>query len=127
MMLNTWIVEKGVTPFTPGDWGVTNIQRSEVHWFQTQEWAQLCAAHFNRLENIKYADATINIGSTDWFLTTNSPNIQISHQAEQSDWICHLFGSNGDGISWTPKKGKVPNWFWRKMQYLFFGNKWVKK
>ena len=45
---------------------------------------------------------------------------------EYSDWQCHMFGSNGDGISWRPLKGKEPNWFWRKMQYLCFGNKWVK-
>jgi hypothetical protein len=45
---------------------------------------------------------------------------------EYSDWQCHLFGGNGHGISWRPLKGKEPNWFWRKMQYLCFGNKWVK-
>jgi len=43
-----------------------------------------------------------------------------------SEWQCHLFGSNGQGISWRPVKGQEPNWFWRKMQYLCFGNKWVK-
>jgi hypothetical protein len=46
---------------------------------------------------------------------------------EYSEWQCHLFGSNSDnGISWRPLEGKEPNWFWRKMQYLCFGNKWVK-
>jgi hypothetical protein len=46
---------------------------------------------------------------------------------EYSEWQCHLFGGNSDnGISWRPLKGKEPNWFWRKMQYLCFGNKWVK-
>ncbi len=43
-----------------------------------------------------------------------------------SDWQCHLFGSNGDGISWRPIKGQEPNRFWRMMQYLCFGCKWVK-
>ena len=26
----------------------------------------------------------------------------------------------------TPE-GKVPNWFWRTMQYLILGNRWVKE
>ena len=47
---------------------------------------------------------------------------------ELSDWVCYMFGSNGaDGISWIPPKGKEPNWFWRKMQFLAFGNRWVKE
>lgn len=46
---------------------------------------------------------------------------------QYSDWECHCFGCDGDGIIWTPLKGKAPNWFWRKMQYLIFGNRWVKK
>jgi len=46
-----------------------------------------------------------------------------------SDWKCHLFGKSlsDDGIIWTPSKGKEPNFFWRYMQYLILGNKWVKK
>jgi hypothetical protein len=47
-------------------------------------------------------------------------------EPELSDWQCHTFGSNGDGITWRPLKGKVPNCFWRKMQYLAFGNKWIR-
>jgi len=46
---------------------------------------------------------------------------------EASDWQCHLFGGDSNSITWTPAKGEEPNWFWRKMQYLCFGNKWVKK
>jgi hypothetical protein len=47
---------------------------------------------------------------------------------EPSDWKCYLFGgSHTSSIVWTPTKGEVPCWFWRKMQWLFFGNKWVKK
>jgi len=45
---------------------------------------------------------------------------------EYSEWQCYLFGSNGEGICWRPVKGKEPNWFWRKMQYFCFGNRWVK-
>ena len=46
---------------------------------------------------------------------------------EYSEWQCYMFGGKpGEGISWRPRKGQEPNWFWRKMQYLCFGNKWVK-
>lgn len=42
---------------------------------------------------------------------------------EPSDWECHLFG----GLVWHPLKGQEPNAFWRLMQYLCFGNRWVKR
>jgi hypothetical protein len=46
---------------------------------------------------------------------------------ERSDWQCYCFGSSDtDGIVWTPEKDKEPSWFWRKMQYLCFGNKWER-
>lgn len=47
---------------------------------------------------------------------------------EMSEWRCYLFGGRPDtsSISWRPFKGKEPNWFWRKMQWLIFGNLWVK-
>lgn len=45
---------------------------------------------------------------------------------EYSGWTCHLFGADGNGISWTPLKGKEPNRFWRWMQFVCFGNRWVK-
>ena len=54
--------------------------------------------------------------------------IKVEKELEYSDWRCRLFGAGeDDGISWTPLKGKEPNWFWRKMQYIIFGNKWIKK
>lgn len=45
--------------------------------------------------------------------------------AESTEWKCELFGGD-NGITWTPRINQVPCWFWRKMQYLCFGNKWVK-
>ena len=46
---------------------------------------------------------------------------------EFSDWQCLMFGGTGtDGFTWRPLKGGEPNWFWRKIQYLIAGNKWVK-
>lgn len=48
---------------------------------------------------------------------------------DYSEWYCYLFGNKpGDfGLVWRPLAGKEPNWFWRKMQYVFFGNLWVKE
>ena len=43
---------------------------------------------------------------------------------ELSEWKCYLFGS--PELVVVPQKGSVPNWFWRKMQYLILGFKWVK-
>ena len=121
MKLNTWKVIQGLPPYTPVGWEVTDDQRTESYWFKTREFAQICADLFNRLEDIKNCGKNISTESVE--------NIIISpiRSPKLSDWTCYLFGSNGDGVAWKPADGKVPNWFWRKMQYLFFGNKWVKK
>lgn len=47
---------------------------------------------------------------------------------EHSEWVCYMFGSSGvNNFVWRPAKGKHPNWFWRKMQYLLLGHRWVKE
>ena len=46
---------------------------------------------------------------------------------ELSVWQCHLFDGDINGIVYTPVKGNAPNWFWRKMQYICFGHRWVKR
>ena len=43
-----------------------------------------------------------------------------------SVWECHLFGTGKNGMVLRPLKGGKPIWFWRWMQWLCFGNKWVK-
>jgi hypothetical protein len=61
------------------------------------------------------------------FGVINSDSTLVFKQPEHSEWTCHLFGGTSvDGLSWTPPKGKEPNRFWRWMQYLCFGNRWVK-
>ena len=45
---------------------------------------------------------------------------------QPSEWKCELFGCRSGGMVLRPQKGNEPNWFWRWMQYLAFGNKWVK-
>ena len=58
--------------------------------------------------------------------TSETPIITCITAPEQSDWQCELFGMGPTGMVLRPKKGSEPNWFWRWMQYLCFGNKWVK-
>ena len=57
-------------------------------------------------------------------------NIPISSSTitvpERSEWQCEMFGMGPHGMIWHPTKGQEPNWFWRWMQYLAFGNKWVR-
>lgn len=43
-------------------------------------------------------------------------------QIEYSEWHCYIT----DNFVLRPEKGKEPIWFWRWMQYLAFGFKWVK-
>ena len=47
-------------------------------------------------------------------------------QPELSEWKCELFGTTG-GMTLHPTVEQVPNWFWRKMQFLVLGNRWIKE
>lgn len=47
-------------------------------------------------------------------------------QPEPSEWKCELFGC-GESVVLHPTKGSEPNWFWRQMQFLCFGNRWVRE
>jgi hypothetical protein len=47
-------------------------------------------------------------------------------EIKYSKWKCLMFGTRNDGITFSPREGKEPNWFWRKMHYLILGHKWVK-
>lgn len=53
-------------------------------------------------------------------------DISFLKQQEYSNWKCELFGIGPTGITINPLKGKEPNWFWRWMQYVCFGNRWTK-
>jgi hypothetical protein len=108
------------------DWFEVTNYKGESYWFKTREWAELCQEHFIRLACILDKEITYTNTGDLIYRTTDSIQYNI-YAPEQSEWTCYLFGSNGEGISWVPSKGKVPNWFWRKMQYLILGNRWVKK
>ena len=43
-----------------------------------------------------------------------------------SEWYCELFGL-GQGMVLNPGTVNIPNRFWRVMQYLVLGNKWIKR
>ena len=64
------------------------------------------------------------------FIQLEDSTIQEIATSEQSEWQCYLFGNNpknNTGLVWRPNKGCEPNWFWRKMQWLIFGNYWVRE
>lgn len=45
---------------------------------------------------------------------------------KQANWRVELFGLGPHGIIVRPdSSAKYPNWFWRKMQYIFFGNEYI--
>jgi hypothetical protein len=49
------------------------------------------------------------------------------NDVEYAEWSCYLFGGEPvSGIVWRPLKGHEPNWFWRWMQFVCFGNRWIK-
>jgi hypothetical protein len=56
---------------------------------------------------------------------TNGLAYTTLHVPESSDWKCEMFGMGAGGLIWHPRKGQEPMWFWRMMQYLCFGNKWI--
>ena len=57
--------------------------------------------------------------------TTSSNSVYGSFKLPVYTWKCELFGVSG-AYCLMVEEHKVPNWFWRKMQYLCFGNKWIK-
>ena len=52
-------------------------------------------------------------------------HIKFLELPQQAGWSCQLFGC-GTAIVIRPNIGQVPNRFWRFMQWLAFGNRWIK-
>lgn len=46
---------------------------------------------------------------------------------KEGKWKCELFGCGKNGLTLMPQDEDVPNFFWRWMQYLCFGNRWSLK
>jgi len=102
-----------------------------IHEAVREAYANINLRHSHALSDPRFSWNDYDqqyIGDINWNWigdceATQSPNVY----PEQSEWICYLFGGEYDsGIGWRPLKGKHPNWFWRKMQYIMFGNNWVK-
>ncbi len=53
-----------------------------------------------------------------------APNVFMMSAPKMSEWRCDLFGT--PDICLHPRKGNEPNWFWRWMQFLAFGNRWYR-
>ena len=70
-----------------------------------------------------YSDTESTVRTTG---STTNTAYSLPQQLELSEWKCEMFGFGSRGMVWRPVKGKEPNWFWRWMQYLVLGNKWVK-
>ncbi len=51
---------------------------------------------------------------------------KILELPKYSKWHCEMFGTGPTGMVLRPEEGKEPNFFWRWMQYIIFGNKWIK-
>jgi hypothetical protein len=114
-----WYVMQGIPPMTRSGWEVTNRSGTkESYWFETKEWAEFCAEHFNRLEDI-VPQKTIRVTALGDALSC----VGFHKEHVPSQWTCYFT----DSFRYTPSEGKEPNAFQRKMQELMFGFKWVKK
>lgn len=83
------------------------------------------------IHNENFIESTVGWKSGEFIISRDEENVGSSYafikMPEKSPWRCHLFGSKDcGGIVWMPNRGEEPNWFWRKMQFLFFGNRWIK-
>lgn len=88
--------------------------------FMTYEFAYACCTLLNKLERQYSPVYNINMHTGEYSVTKE--NILYS----ESGWECELFGM-GRSIVVKTNKENVPCWFWRKMQYLVFGNVWIWK
>lgn len=49
---------------------------------------------------------------------------EYKYEYSDKHWKCQVFGIQKFELN--PADSDVPNWFWRQMQYLILGNKWIK-
>lgn len=69
----------------------------------------------------------LNTGKDSVYLgIAANASLEIYTPPERSEWQCWPFGKENKLMLWQPLKGRHPNWFWRKMQYLCFGVEWEK-
>jgi hypothetical protein len=60
-------------------------------------------------------------------MNDDTPRYAIFEGPKPSGWKVELFGMGPMGIILSPTEDGVPNAFWRFMQRLILGNKWIKE
>jgi hypothetical protein len=128
--MNNWFVDIGFVPFTRSGYEVRNHNKpGESYWFETREWAQFCADHFNRLEDAAKKPNVIEYRILDYMIPqANTTHIPGLYSPNLSDWHCHLFGGTYEnGITYRPLEGNEPNAFQRWLMKVCFDCTWVKK
>lgn len=60
-------------------------------------------------------------------LVVDKPDVFCFNTFTPHLWTCSMFGMDGGFVLNLANDKQPPNWFWRKMQYLILGNKWVKQ
>lgn len=63
---------------------------------------------------------------SEQLVTYSACNLTKSFVFPVYTWRCRMFGVGGSGVCIQVEEKNVPNWFWRKMQYLILGNEWKK-
>lgn len=108
------------------EYEVYSYHSNESYKFKTQEWAQFCANHFNKLESAAKPSIT-SIAFVNGSSITRSYN-PFEYSNDPSEWKCYLFGNtpNGNGLIYVPNKQNVPNAFVRWMMKICFNCTWVK-
>ena len=106
----------------------------EVHWFNTREWAGLARRRMEAIDSIGLPKIIINTsgnimlgtGSSPWHSETRNWSIT---QTPVSEWRCYLFGNEvgGQGMVYTPAKGKEPNFVVRWLMKIMLACTWVKE
>ena len=75
-----------------------------------------CDAAYVKYLAVKLATKTLNDYLEEQrFTIPKIEGFKLLELPAVSGWECYLFGS-ARGLTLIPKKGDVPNWFWRKMQ-----------
>lgn len=115
-----------------GGWGIGNPQETdeakvarslETHSFDMYATAQamrrICVGLQEIEDNFGVHQASVGV------IAQEIGPMYSFHTPKSSGWECRLFGCN-TSIVLKASVGNVPNWFWRKMQFLILGNEWIK-
>lgn len=76
---------------------------------------------------IRDTTGLLALAAIEWMEMTKT--VPVFSNPVLSEWKCYLFGASNNtmGMVYRPLEGNEPNFFWRWMQYICFGNRWVKE